>query len=168
MLDELNLRGLNGCHFFRLPHPPPWPGPRLGHTWAQAGASKEVGKDLRKVCVILEGRFARPPGPGTPASGLHKVASGASAACGQTQISWTNCDQNNIYFDQVLHGKCTKRYLTQTTKIYDGHKRLSMTDTDCPWHLASKSTILSLSIPKRKGKQVTEPLSQVKHSNISI
>ena len=31
-------------------------------------------------------------------AGLQKVASGASAASGQTQISWTNVDQNHLYF----------------------------------------------------------------------
>ena len=29
---------------------------------------------------------------------LRQVASGASAACGQTQISWTNVEQNHKYF----------------------------------------------------------------------
>ena len=47
-------------------------------------------------------------------AGLHKVASSASAASGQTQISWTNADQNQVHFVQALYGKCTKRYLTQT------------------------------------------------------
>ena len=49
-------------------------------------------------------------------AGLQKVtsgASGASAASGQTQISWTNFDKNHVYFVQALHGKCGKRYLTQ-------------------------------------------------------
>ena len=49
-------------------------------------------------------------------SGLQKVASG------QTQISWTNFDQNHIYFVQALHGKCSKRYLTQTEIVHDRHK----------------------------------------------
>ena len=40
--------------------------------------------------------------------GLQKVASAASAASGQTQISWTNFDQNHVYFVQALHGKCGK------------------------------------------------------------
>ena len=31
-------------------------------------------------------------------TGLHKVASGATAASRQTQISWTNFDQNHVYF----------------------------------------------------------------------
>ena len=35
-------------------------------------------------------------------AGLQKVASGASAASGQTQISWTNYVQNNVYFVQVM------------------------------------------------------------------
>ena len=51
--------------------------------------------------------------------GLHKVASGASAASGQTQISWTNFDQNHVYFVQALHGKCGKRYLTQIKGVLD-------------------------------------------------
>ena len=52
-------------------------------------------------------------------AGLQKVASGASAASGQTQISWTNFDQNHVYFVQALHGKCGKRYLTQTKGVLD-------------------------------------------------
>ena len=38
-------------------------------------------------------------------TGLHKVDSGASAASGQTKISWINFDQYHIYFVQALHGK---------------------------------------------------------------
>ena len=34
--------------------------------------------------------------------GYKKVPSGPSTASGQTQISWTNYVQNNIYFVQVL------------------------------------------------------------------
>ena len=52
-------------------------------------------------------------------AGLQKVASGASAASGQTQISWTNFDQNHVYFVQALHGNCGKRYLTQTKGVLD-------------------------------------------------
>ena len=48
-----------------------------------------------------------------------KVASGASAASGQTQISWTNFDQTHVYFVQALHGKCGKRYLTQAKGVLD-------------------------------------------------
>ena len=56
----------------------------------------------------------------TPEAGVQKDASGA---CGQTQISWTNYDQNQVNFVQVLHRK---------TKIfYDRHK-MSVTDIDCP------------------------------------
>ena len=33
--------------------------------------------------------------------GLHKVDSGASAASGQTQISWTNFDQNHVYLARL-------------------------------------------------------------------
>ena len=58
--------------------------------------------------------------------GLHKVGSGASAASGQTQISWTNLNQNHVYFVQALYGKCTKRYLTQTKIVYDRHKIASL------------------------------------------
>ena len=54
--------------------------------------------------------------------GLHKVDSGASAASGQTQISWTSFDKNHVYFVQALHGKCTKMYLTQTKIAHDRHK----------------------------------------------
>ena len=94
------------------------------------------------TCPILPGDLSdcdrTPQGssltPGLLAPGLHKVASGASAACGQTHISWTNYDQNHVYFVQVLHGKCTKRYLTQTKILYDRH-RLSKTDTYCPWQI---------------------------------
>ena len=53
------------------------------------------------------------------ASGLHKVDSGASAASGQTQISWTNVDQIHV---QALYGKCMKRYLTQIKIVHDRHK----------------------------------------------
>ena len=63
--------------------------------------------------VVDTGRFP---------AGLQKVASGASAASGQTQISWTNFDQNHVYFGQALHGKCTKRYLTKTKIVHDRHK----------------------------------------------
>ena len=49
--------------------------------------------------------------------GLQKVASSASVARGQTQISWTNFDQNHVYLVQALLGKCGKRYLTQTKYI---------------------------------------------------
>ena len=58
--------------------------------------------------------------------GLHKVASGASAASGQTQILWTNVDQNHVYFVQALYGKFMKRYLTQTNIVYDSHKTASL------------------------------------------
>ena len=51
--------------------------------------------------------------------GLHKAASGASAASGQTQIPWTNVDQNHVYFFQALHRKCGKKYLTQTKGVLD-------------------------------------------------
>ena len=40
----------------------------------------------------------------------------------QSQISWTNVDQNHVYFVQVLYGKCTKRYLTKI--VYDRHKAI--------------------------------------------
>ena len=52
-------------------------------------------------------------------AGLQKFASSTSAASGQTQISWTNFDQNHVYFVQALHGKCGKRYLTQTKGVLD-------------------------------------------------
>ena len=69
------------------------------------------------------------PPPGLLAGwvpGLHKVDSGASAASGQTQISWTNVDQDYAYFVQALYGKCTKRYLTQTKIAYDRHKTATL------------------------------------------
>ena len=68
--------------------------------------------------VVDTGRFP---------AGLQKVASGASAASGQTQILWTNFDQNYVYFVQALHGKCGKRYLTQIKGVLDSilvHKGL--------------------------------------------
>ena len=54
-----------------------------------------------------------------PSPGIQKVASGASAASGQTQISWTNFDQNHVYFVQALHRNCGKMYLTQTKGVLD-------------------------------------------------
>ena len=53
--------------------------------------------------------------------GLHKVDSGASAASGQTQISWTNFAQNYVYFVQE-NGKYMKSYLTQTKIVHGRHK----------------------------------------------
>ena len=39
-----------------------------------------------------------------PVAGLQKVDSGASAASGQTQISWTNVYQNHVYFVLLFIG----------------------------------------------------------------
>ena len=55
-------------------------------------------------------------------AGLHKVASGASAACGQTQISWTNYDQIYVQF-------CMEN--AQKDTDCQRQNRLSMTDTEC-------------------------------------
>ena len=52
-------------------------------------------------------------------TGLQKVASGASAASGHTQISWPNLAQNHVYFVQALCGNCGKRYLSQTKGVLD-------------------------------------------------
>ena len=71
-------------------------------------------------------------------TGLHKVDSGASTAQGSTKSlavlallanklkSWTNVDQNHVYFVQDLYGKCTIRYLTQTKIVYGRHKTASL------------------------------------------
>ena len=94
----------------RPPEPvPAWPGHRRAKEFQTKGTRVDGGGGY--------------PGdyPGGDGQGSRKslVASGASSASGQTQISWTNFDQNHVYFVQALHGNCGKRYLTQTKGVLD-------------------------------------------------
>ena len=64
----------------------------------------------------------------SPSPGHHRVASGASAARGQTQISWTIFVPKSCIFHPP-----SARKLSEQVFITENRHRMIVTDTDCPW-----------------------------------